>query len=197
MFGVLFRVCSAFVPGEWGFSGRKESSPAALLELAAASTGARLIATDGRRCGNRRTGRSEALPSPLVPAFLAFEFFPLLFGLPEFVGFLLFEHFGIPQRFPFGELLRCQWPSRRLAPDFKILLHPVLRARLAGRRLRRNALSAPVGLVLLAASLLPLLVGQVEPGPPAFDPVGGTLDPVFTVSAPPSTRSRGDERGDR
>jgi hypothetical protein len=37
---------------------------------------------------------------------LAFEFSSLLFDLPAFGGFLLFEHFGVPDGFPLGELLR-------------------------------------------------------------------------------------------
>jgi hypothetical protein len=158
-----FGICSAFVRGSRSGSvrqafgvGWEQSRAAALLELAAAATRARLIAADGRRCGNRRRGWSEVLPSSLFPKFLAFEFSALRFVLPAFGGFLLFEHLGIPQRFPFGELLRRDGFSRTLAPDFIILLHPTLRA-LPGRThlLGRDALSAPVGLVLLAASVTP------------------------------------------
>jgi hypothetical protein len=37
---------------------------------------------------------------------LTFEFSSLLFDLTAFGGFLLFEHFGVPDGFPLGELLR-------------------------------------------------------------------------------------------
>jgi hypothetical protein len=47
------------------------------------------------------------LLSSLFPTFLAFEFSSLLFDLPAFGGFLLFEHFGVPDGFPLGELLRA------------------------------------------------------------------------------------------
>ena len=109
-------------------SGRVKSRAAALLELAAASTRARVIATDGRRCRNRRREWSRTLPSPLLPKFLAFEFFSLLFDLPAFGGFLLFKHFGIPERFALGELLRRDRFPWTLAPDFIILLQPALPA---------------------------------------------------------------------
>ena len=51
----------------------------------------------------------------------------------------------------------------------------------AQNRLGHNAVPAPVGLVLFAASLGALLAGQIEPGPPAFDPVDRALDPVFPL----------------
>ena len=44
-------------------------------------------------------------------------------------------------------------------------------------------MSAPVGLVLLAASFGPFVVGQVELGTPALDSMGGTLDPVFGLGS--------------
>lgn len=53
----------------------------------------------------------------------------------------------------------------RLAPDVKILLRRVRRAHLGRAHVPgRDALPAPVGLLLLAASFGPLLVGQIEPG---------------------------------
>ena len=58
------------------------------------------------------------MPSSLFPALLAFEFSSLLFGLPAFGGFLLFEHFGVPDGFPLGELLRGEGFLRTIAPDF-------------------------------------------------------------------------------
>ena len=68
------------------------------------------------------------LPFSLFPPFLAFE--SLLFDLPGFGDFLLFEHFGVPDGFPLGELLRGQRLPGRLAPDVKILLRRVRRAQL-------------------------------------------------------------------
>ena len=41
---------------------------------------------------------------------------------------------------------------------------------------------APAGLLLSAASFRPLLVGQIEPGTPALDPVGRTLDAMDSLS---------------
>ena len=103
--------------------------------------------------------------SSLLPTFLAFEFSLLLFGLPAFGGFLLFEHFGIPERFPLCELLRGYGFPRPLAPDFIILLSPALLARLGRTHLLgRDALSAPIALLLLAASLGPLLVRSDRAG---------------------------------
>ncbi len=51
----------------------------------------------------------------------------------------------------------------------------------AQNRLGHDAVPAPVGLVLFASPLGALLVGQVEPGTPALDPVCGTLGPVFPL----------------
>ena len=103
------------------------------------------------------------LPFSLFPPFLAFESLP--FGLPAFGDFLLFEHPGVPDGFPLGELLRGQRLLGRLAPDVKILLRRVRRAHLGRAHVPgRDALPAPVGLLLLAASFGPLLVGQIEPG---------------------------------
>lgn len=152
-------------------SGGVKSRAAALLELAGASIRVRLVAADGRRCGKRTREWSRMLPSQLLPKFLAFEFSSLRFGLPAFGGFLLFEHFGIPERFPLGELLPRDGFPGTLAPDFIILLHSTLRPRLGW-----NTLPASVGLLLLAASFGPLFVGQLKPGTTAFDSVGGTLD---------------------
>jgi hypothetical protein len=122
------------------------------------------------------------LPSSLFPTFLAFEFSSLLFGLPVFGGFLLLEHFGVPEGFPPGELLRGQRLTGRLAPDVNILLYPALPA-LAWRPdfLGRDALSAPVGLVLRPASFGPLLVGQVELGTAALDSMDSPLDAVLSL----------------
>jgi hypothetical protein len=100
-----------------------ESRAAALLELAVAATRARLIATDGRRRGRRSRGRSEVLPSPRFPAVLVFEFSLLFPELPAFGGFLLFEHFGVPEGFPLSELLRGQRLTGRPASDFILLLN--------------------------------------------------------------------------
>ena len=146
-----------------GCDSSRGSPAAALFELAVVSTRTRLIAADERRCGNRRRGRSEVLPFSLFPPFLAFESLP--FGLPAFGDFLLFEHPDVPDRFPLGELLRGQRLLGRLAPDVKILLRRVRRAHLGRAHVPgRDALPAPVGLLLLAASFGPLLVGQIEPG---------------------------------
>ena len=103
------------------------------------------------------------LPFSLFPPFLVFE--SLLFGLPAFGDFLLFEDLGVPDRFPLGELLRGQRLPGRLAPNVKVLLRRVRRAHLGRAHVPgRDALPAPVGLLLLAASFGPLLVGQIEPG---------------------------------
>ena len=108
-----------------------KSRAAALFELAAAAARARLVAADGRRCDRRRRGRSEVLSSALVPPFLAFEFSSLLFGLPAFGGFLLFEHFGVPDGFPLGELLRGEGFRWRLAPVNGVRVHGLTFALLA------------------------------------------------------------------
>ena len=119
-----------------------------------------MVAADGRRCGNWRRGRSEVLPSSLFPPILAFE--SLRFGLQAFGDFLLFEHFGVPDGFPLGELLRGQRLTGCLAPDVTILQSPMDRAHLGRAPFPgRDALPAPVGLLLLAASFRPLLDGQI------------------------------------
>ncbi len=159
-----------------------QSGAAALLELAAASARAWLVAPDGGRCRSRRKGRNEVPPPLLSPALLAFAFSSLLFGLPAFGGFLPFENLGVPQRFPLGELLRGDGFPRTLAPDFIIFLHPALRA-LPGRShlLGRDALPAPVCFVLLAPSFLPLGFCEIEFGTAALDSVDGTFDAVAAL----------------
>ena len=58
-----------------------------------------------------------------APAVLVFEFSLLFPELPTFGGFLLFEHFCVPDGFPLTELLRGQRVTGRPALDFILLLN--------------------------------------------------------------------------
>lgn len=97
---------------------------------------------------------------------------------------MVFEHSGVPDGFTLGELLRGERLAGSLAPDVEILLCPTLPA-LPGRTdvLGRDAVPAPPGFLLLASALLALLVGEIEPGPPAPDPVDGSLVAMMALGA--------------
>lgn len=98
-----------------------------------------------------------------------------------------------PERaFPHCELPRRQRLARPLAPNAAIFLIPALLMQSVGallplfpgqNRLGRDAVPAPPGLLLLAAAFGPFGVGEVEPGSPALDPVGGPLDAVMALGA--------------
>ena len=93
---------------------------------------------------------------------------------------------GIPHRLPLGELLRRKRRAGRFAPDIEKCLSPVRpasRGRPRSFGLGRDALPAAVFLLLCAASFGALFVGEVEPGPPALDPVGSALVAVMALGA--------------
>ena len=152
-----------------------ESRSAALLELASAAAGTGLVASDASSRGRRRR------LLPVGPRNVASG---QLRGLMPFGLSDAFQHLCIPQRLSFGKFLWRERFAGRLAPDLDIVLRPILPAPFRWVRfLWLDAVSPPPSLLLLASSLGPFVVGEVEPGPPAFDPVGGALDAVMALGA--------------
>lgn len=91
----------------------------------------------------------------------------------------------VPEVDALGELLGGERFAGRLAPDFDVERIPAVGLLGPGR----DALAPAIGLLLLAASLGPFLVGQIELGPSAFDAVGRALDAMLPLGP-------GDHNGD-